>query len=934
MKKIVFILGLVLYFIIPISAQDIPSLPIDPKIRIGELENGLTYYIRYNSLPKERADFYIAQKVGAVLEEDNQNGLAHFLEHMAFNGSKHFPGNQIIHYLESIGVKFGRNLNAYTSYDQTVYNISDVPILTTGAIDSCLQILHDWSGALLLEKDEIDKERGVIREEMRIYGGASWRMREKLMPQIMPGSQYAKRNVIGTEEVILNFKYELLDEFYKKWYRPDLQAIIIVGDINVDEIENKIKTIFSDIPKRVNPAERIYFLVEDNKDPLVGIASDKEATSTTLSINFKHNPLPRELRGTMAAFMTNYYNYIISLIMEERFQELLLQPNPPFTAAFMGNGSFQGAATKDALTGIAYIKDNDIERGMKALSREIERVNKYGFSPSEYDRAKANLLTEYENAFNERDKTQNVNYSREYVHHFTEGSYIPGIEVEYNIMSSLAPQVPVETINEYIQGLIGDENIVITLTAPEKNDIVLPNKEKLLTWFIESKNENIEPIKEDENNLSLLKELPEGGLIVSESIDPIFGTTNYILSNGVKVIIKPTKWKDDEILMSAIGQGGSSLFPEKEYTNIKLYSLLSNIGGLGDFNQAQLSKVLAGKRVSVQPTIELIYQGLSGYSSIKDFETMLQLIYLNFTSPRTDEEAYKSYIGRLKSQLENQDANPETAFVDTLMKEAYVNKMRYSRLKASDLNQANYEMIMQWRKERYANAGNFTFVFTGNIDPTTSRDEIAKYLGALPSQNKKETFNPIKTGLVPGINKNSFEQPMENIKAIVIDIYWTILDPDMKNKVSVDMFQQILNIVLMEKVREDEGGTYNVNASSYISDYPKGNTPLQIYFETQPGKEIHLNSIVHREIKNIAENGPRIEDFNKIKEYILKRQSEREEENSYWNSTITEYYQRGYNGYSNYTEMVNNMTPSDIQKTAQSFIDSNNLIEVIMKGIK
>jgi zinc protease len=915
-------------------AQQSQELPIDPKLRMGKLENGITYYIRHNELPKDRADFYIAQNVGAILEEDNQNGLAHFLEHMAFNGSTHFPGNRIIDYLETIGVKFGRNLNAYTSYDRTVYNISDVPILTPGAIDSCLLILHDWSGSLLLEENEIDKERGVIREEMRIYGGADRRMIEKLYPQVMPGNQYAKRYVIGTEDIILNFKPETIRDFYKKWYRPDLQGIIIIGDIHVDEIESKLKQVFSDIPAPVNPAERIYYPVEDNDEPLVGIASDKEATQTIVSIRFKHDPLPRELRGTMTNFMTNYFNSISSMIMGERFQELIQKPNPPFIAGHLYNGSFLETATKEAFTGIALVKDDDVETAMKTLSREIERLNQYGFTSSEYERAKANLITRYESSYNERDKTQNSAYSREYVHHFTEGSYIPGIEIEYNILNSIAPEIPLEAVNKYIQDFISDKNIVITLTAPEKENVILPTKENLLTWFNDAKSEEITPPKEEENNESLLSELPQGGFITEESTDEVFETTNFVLSNGVKVVIKPTQWKDDEILMSATSPGGSSLFPETDLINIKLYPHLSNIGGLGDFSQTQLHKVLAGKKANAQPYISLRDEGITGSSSVRDFETMLQLTYLHFTNPRFDDEAYQSRVTRIKSQLENQEADPEIAMTDTILNEFYVNKPRQKRLRASDLNQVDYETIMNWRKDRYADASDFTFVFTGNINPETAKGMIAQYLGALPSSNRNEKPADINVGLVAGKKANHFEQKMENVKSAVCNLYWTTLNPDIKNKISIDMLSQILNIVFMEKIREDEGGTYSISAYASFSDYPEGEAPLQIYFETQPGKQEELNQIAHDEFRSIADNGPRTEDFNKVKEYILKRQKEQEERNGYWSSVMTEYYRNGYNGYSDYVKTVNEITPEDIRETAKAFFDSNNLIEVIMIGVK
>jgi zinc protease len=934
MKKIVSILGFILLSFTAVFAQQMQPLPIDSKVRYGNLDNGVTYYIRHNELPKQRADFYIAQNVGAILEEDEQNGLAHFLEHMAFNGSKHFPGNSLISYLESIGVKFGQNLNAFTSYDRTVYNISNVPVTREGIIDSCLLILHDWSGFLLLDETEIDKERGVIREEMRSYGGARQRMNEKILPEILPDNQYSKRNIIGTADIIMNFKPETLRAFYKKWYRSDLQGLIIVGDIDPEQIENKLKALYVDHPAQTNPAERINFEVADNDEPLVGIASDKEATMTSVSIDFKHKPLPRELKGTLAGFMMNYLNSITSDIMRERLSELTQQANPPFITAFVMNTLFASTATEESLMGSAYVKGDEIETGLKTIVREIERVNKYGFTAAEYERAKTNQLTLYESAFKEKDKTQNSRYANEYVSHFTRGGYIPGIEAEYNMVSSIAPNVTVDVVNKYVQELIGDKNIVIRLTAPEKEGVVLPTKENLLKWYNEAKSEDIQAPKADAANEPLLSEIPTGGKITSVSRDEKFGATVYTLSNGVKAIIKTTTFKDDEIILSATSPGGSSHFPESEDANIQLYSSVAGLGGLGKFSQTDLRKTLAGKNVYVNPSMSLTYEGFTGRSNVKDFETLLQLIYLNFTAPRTDEDAYQSFITRIKSQLESQEANPEIALTDTLLKSLYANQIRNKRLKTADLSKANYQTIMNWRKDRYADASDFTFVFTGNIDAEASKDLITKYLGSLPSIKRKESFIPIKDNFNSGIIKKPFQQKMENPKATVIDNYWTTLEPTLKNRIEIDMLQQILRIVYTEKVREDEGGTYGVSVSSSISNYPKGQTLLQISFGTQPGKEGYLNEIIHKEFQNMTKEGPRQEDFNKVKEFMLKRQQEQEQENSYWSSTITNFYRYGYDSYTDYVKTLNTITPADVQTKAKAIIDTKNLIEVVMVGVK
>ncbi|MDR1720308.1 MAG: insulinase family protein [Dysgonamonadaceae bacterium] len=935
MKRTILLCGLILMsFTQLISQQQPQNLPIDPKVRLGKLDNGLTYYIRHNELPKERAEFFIAQNVGSILEEDDQNGLAHFLEHMAFNGTKNYPGKNLINYLETIGVKFGANLNAYTSWDQTVYNISDVPVTRSEIIDSCLLILHDWSNSLLLEDAEIDKERGVIREEMRSRGGSEWRLMEKLLPQVLPGNQYSKRNIIGTEEIIMNFAPQTLRDYYHKWYRPDLQAIIIVGDIDVDDIENRIKTIFADIPAPVNPAERIYYQVEDNEEPLIAIATDKEATSTGISVYFKHKPIPKEARGSIMGFVTGYFNSVITNMLNTRLRELREKPDCPFIGANTSNSKYINTITEEAMTIGANVKENQIENTLKTLVREMQRALRFGFTDSEYDRIRINIITQYESAVKEKDKTRNKNYVQGYINHFSQNTPIPGIEMEYNILSSIAPQIPVEQVNQYFQTLVGDKNIVIILEAPEKEEIIIPEKEQLLSWFNEAKAEELQPYEDKVSNEPLMKELPEGGSIVSEEKDDRFGTVNYTLSNGVKVVIKPTTFKEDEILMSSTSPGGNSHFPDSEFANLKLYDAVSSLGGLGNFSQVDLSKALTGKKVSLSASMGLTWEGIGGSSTPKDFETLLQLTYLYFTAPRVDEEAYQAFINRTRSALENQQAAPEIALVDTLSKALYINQARNSRFKLEDLDKVNYQTIMNWRKDRYADASDFTFIFTGNIQPEESKGLIAKYLGALPSINRTESFVPVNINYNSGTIKKDFDKQMDNPKATVIDIFWGIASTDMSTRLKMSILQQVLTLIYTEKVREEEGGTYGVSVNGNISDYPKGRATLEISFETEPTKKSHLNEIIYNELRQLIENGPKPEDFQKTKEFMLKSHQERMQENGYWNSVITSYYRLGYDSYTNYVDTVNAITPDDIRLLAKMLTEQGNLIEVIMTGVK
>ncbi len=915
-------------------AQDeLQPIPIDSKVRYGKLENGLTYFIRHNELPKQRAEFFIAQKVGSVLEEDNQAGLAHFLEHMAFNGTKNFPGKTMINYLETIGVKFGENLNAYTAFDETVYNISNVPVSREGIVDSCLLVLHDWSGFISLETDEISKERGVIREEMRTRNSASYRQIEKLLPIIMPGSQYAKRLPIGTEDVIMNFKPEDLRTYYHKWYRPDLQGIIVIGDIDVDQIEAKIKKMFADIPQPVNPAERIYYPVPDNQEPLVGIVQDKESTNSQVSVYYKYDPMPAQLKASTPGLVMNYMNMVLSKMLNDRFSELRESANPPFVYAGASDGDFIVAKTKDAWVVGAVAKENGIEEALKSITREVQRAKQSGFTPSEYERAKTNVLKWFENQYNERGKTNNARYAREYSSYFTDGGYIPGIEYEYRKMEEIAPHITVEYLNQYFGQLVqGDKNVVISLTCPEKEGVVYPAADQLLAWYNEAKGEKPEAYEDKTSNEPLIDVLPAGGKITKTTQDKVFGTTNYTLSNGVKVVIKQTDFKDDEIQMNASKPGGSSLFPENDFINQKMYGSLSNIGGLKNFSNVDLNKVLAGKKVSVYPFVSTRFEGMSGSSSPKDFETMLQLIYLHFTAPRTDDDAFRSFMERLRSQLENQEANPNVALADTFCYTLYQQPEKFSRIKISDLPSVDYHKIMNWRKERYKDADDFTFIFVGNIHPDEVKSLIAKYLGALPATNRKEKPKDVNLRYKQGKIVNAFNKEMQNPKTTVIDVYSGELQTTLVNRIQMDMLQQILRIVYTEKIREDEGGTYGVGVRGSIANYPAGQTSLQISFDTNADKKDMLNKIVHDELFSIAQRGPRPEDFNKVKEFMVKKQAENEQENGYWLGSIISYYEQGYNGYTEYLNTLQRISSEDIRNFTATLLNQKNMVELMMVG--
>lgn len=911
------------------AQQQMPPIPTDPNVRIGKLDNGMTYYIRHNELPENRADFYIAQKVGSILEDDHQRGLAHFLEHMCFNGTKNFPGKTLIQYLESIGVKFGENLNAYTSIDETVYNISNVPVMRDGVVDSCLLILHDWADDLTLDPKEIDSERGVIHEEWRTSMGAMMRMLEKMMPTMYPDSKYAYRLPIGTMEVVDNFPYQALRDYYEKWYRPDQQGIVVVGDIDVDKVEAKIKSMFSPIKMPENAATREYFPVSDNKEPLIAIGKDKEQTVPVIYLFYKHDATSHEQKKNMDYLVVNYMKSMVENMLNARLSELKQSANPPFIQAQVSDGEFLFAKTKEAFTGMAVSKEEDIDTALASLLREIERVHKYGFTASEYARAKADYLRMLESAYNERNKTKNEAYVDEYVRHFIDNEPIPGMDNEYAIMNQIVPNIPVEVVNSLVPSLVTDSNMVVSIFCPEKEGMKYPTKEEILSVINKVKAENITAYEDKVSDEPLLAEKPQGGKIVKTEEGP-FGSTVLTLSNGVRVILKDTDFKADEIKMKAFSPGGSSLFPNDEIININVLNAVAGIGGLGNFSNVDLEKVLAGKKASVNASVGSNTEGLNGNCSPKDFETMMQLVYLSFTAPRMDNDAFMSYKNRLKASLANQEANPMVAMQDTLKKALYMDHPRAISLKADMVDKIDYAKIMDMYKDRFKDAGDFTFIFVGNINQEEMKPMIETYLGGLPSINRKETFRDNKMDMRQGEYKNVFSKQLETPKATVLIVNNGKCDFTLKNQIMMSMLSQILNIVYTENVREKEGGTYGVGTYGSLSKYPKEDAYLQIYFDTDPAKRAKMTDIVLNELNQFAQEGPSAENLNKVKEFMLKKHKENVKENGYWVNMLDDYFWDKADMNTGYDEIVNSITAKDLQEFTKALLDQNNRVEVSM----
>lgn len=911
-----------------------PPLPVDKNVRIGQLDNGLTYYIRHNKLPENRAEFYIAQKVGSILEEPQQRGLAHFLEHMAFNGTKNFPGDDkglgVIPWCETVGIKFGTNLNAYTSIDETVYNISNAPIDRTGVLDSCLLILHDWSNYILLKDDEIDKERGVIREEWRSRNSGILRVYTDLLPTIYPGDKYADCMPIGSIDVINNFPYKDIRDYYHKWYRPDLQGIVIVGDIDVDAVEAKLKAVFADVQKPVNPAERTYYPVTDNKEPIVAIGTDKEVDDPSIEIYFKQDATPDSEKNNVGYLASQYMTSMISSMLNARLSELVQSANPPFTRASSYYSDFFVAKTKEAFALSASSKADGIETALKTLLQETERARRFGFTESEYARARANYLQSLESAYNEREKTKHGSYVREYVQNFLNGEPIPGIEAEYAMMNQLAPNIPLQAMNMVMQQLVPDSNQVVIIAGPAKEGLKYPTKEEVINLLKGMKDLDLQAYVDKISDEPLMKEAPKGGKIISEKEGDIYGSTRLVLSNGVTVYVKKTDFKADEIRMKGTSLGGKSIFPDKDALNFAVMDNVIAVGGLGNFSQVDLTKVLAGKKVSVNAGLGATTENVFGTCSPKDFETMMQLTYLTFTAPRKDAEAFESLKNRMKAQLESAQANPLSSINDSLQKAMYNNHPRVVMMKPEMVDQIDYDRILEMYNDRFKDASDFTFYFVGNIDLETAKPLIAEYLGALPAINRKETFKDTKMSIRKGVYKNEYAKEQQTPTATIVFLYSGKAPYTLKNDILLSFATQVLDMVYTEEVREKEGGTYGVNCFGDLQKYPKEQLLLQIVFQTDPAKKDKLAGIVVDELKKLAAEGPSDVHLQKVKEYMLKKYADNQKENGYWMNNLNDYFYYGMDMTEGYTDIVNSITAKDIQKFVSDLLKQGNEIEVTM----
>ena len=931
MRKIRLFLLLMLAVVLamPVAAQKGEQLPVDPSIRIGKLKNGLTYYIRHNANPEKLVNFYIAQKVGSIQEEEDQRGLAHFLEHMCFNGTEHFPGKALINYLEGIGVKFGADLNAYTAIDETVYNINNVPVNVEGAIDSCLWILHDWADGLILDGEEIDKERGVIHEEWRGRNTAMMRMQERMLADIFPDSRYGKRLPIGIMEVVDNFPHQALRDYYEKWYRPDLQGIVIVGDIDVDEVEKKVKKIFKKIKKVKKPAERIYYPVDDNKEMIFSQQIDKEQQNYVLQLMYKHDVPARDQRNTKEYIRENTKISFAISMLNSRFSEIMRRDNPPYLGAGVGFSGFGVTETKKAFTVMVQCKPEQILEAIPMVFTEVERARRFGFTQPELDRLKERMIAGTDSWYAERDKRTNDYYVQNCIRHFLDEVSMMAPENEYELTKEIVNSITLEEVNAVIPSLHREDNRVAVSFAPEREGATYPGKDDIEMLLKMVGNARISAYEDNAVDAPLLAEIPAGGKVVKTE-EGKWGSTVWTLSNGIKVIVKPTDFQADAINLTGHKVGGTNRYPDSERVNIGMLSALSGIGGFGAFDATQLSKKLAGSTASANVGTSAIYDIISAGCSPKDAEEMFQLLYLKYTSPRKDEKAFESYTTRMRNNLKDRNLNPNTALSDTMVVAMYGNHPRVKPFVAADVDAVDYDRVLEIYKERTSDATGYQFFIVGNVDLDAIKPLVERYIGALPCNGRVEKIEKTTVETRTGVYRNNFKNKMENPTGTENIIYAGKIDPSRKNRIVMSFLNQVLNIVYTEEVREKEGGTYGVGVRGSISKYPEGEYSLLVNFKMSPERREELAAIIVREFEKLAAQGPVAEHVEKVRSYMLKSFEESQKKNGAWMNWLYSYYFDGEDNYSGYEELVKGITAEDIRLLAKYILDQGNFIEVSM----
>jgi zinc protease len=930
MKRLFILFSFLLVAIYANAQQDLKApVPVDPDYRIGKLPNGLTYYIRHNSEPEKRASYYIIQNVGALLENDSQNGLAHFLEHMSFNGTQHFPGKAIISSLEKHGVAFGYNINAYTSWDETVYNLSDVPVDANGLVDSCLTILGDWSHYLTLDGGEIDKERGVILEEWRTRRTADWRLLNQTLPFLFKDSKYAVRDVIGDTAVIRHFNYETLRNYYHDWYRPDLQAIAIVGDINVDEVEAKIKSIFASIPAPENAQKRPQFLVPEQKGTRYLLATDPEASETSVSFYIlDSNPdnSPRDEKFLRDEYVTNLMN----AMLRNRINELLQKGNPPFISGAIYYGNYL-PRNYNLLEVSATARDKEEATAFEAIMTEMERANRYGFTQGELDRVKASSLADFDNRYKQKDKIKNDRLVNDVKENFLTGEPLASMDFLNDFMKQVYPTITIAEISEKFKSLIKDDNRAILVQGPSGEGANHLTEAEALAIIDKVKHADIKPYEDITGGNSLIKEELPGGKVVKTTLLPQFSATEWVLSNGAKVVYRKADFEKDNISLNAYAMGGSSMYADTLVPSLSLFSTVVSMYGAGDYDNVALQKMLAGKKASVSLGLNETSQTITGSTTPKDFETMMQLLYLRFAKPNFNKEAYDAIMGRFSAMIAAAQKDPTKAMSDTLTQYMTNHSPRSFIFSPESLKKISFQNINYVYSTAFDNASRFTFFIVGNVEEDQAKAMAEKYIGSLPTKVEKENWIDRKVSQPKGIVDKEITLPLAVPKGTVVIVYSAKTKYIPQNYLAFEALNGILDIVYTDKVREEQGGTYGVGVNAASQIRPQEKTRLLVSFDCDPARATELKKIIYDELNNIATVGPKQVDLDKSVSNILKKREEDVAHNSYWSNVLQTYYNKGINinDEKNFQAILKAMTVKDIQKITKKYLTDADKLEIV-----
>jgi zinc protease len=938
MKRRIFPLTLFCFVVLALMHLSYVSLaqPIapDPTFRIGKLPNGMTYYIRHNEEPKQRASFYIIQNVGALLENDDQNGLAHFLEHMAFNGTKNFPDKGILNMLEKHGVAFGRNINAYTAFTETVYNLSDVPVSAPGLVDSCLLVLHDWSHYLTLSDKEIDAERGVIVEEWRTRRTAGFRMQRAMFPVLFKDSKYAVRDVIGDSAIIRHFKYDTLRKFYHDWYRTDLQCIAIVGDINVDAVEKSIKDQFTSIPAVENPIPRVDFPVPTHKETRFVQIKDKESPQYSVSIYIKH-PTPKLEAKDLAYYREVYaIRPLFNAMMGTRITELLQKGVPPFTFCSVSFSGFVRGYNTMMVNASAKPDQEDV--ALKAIYTEAQRLARYGFTQGELDRAKLNLLSQTETRWKQRDKISNDNYVRDVQQHFLENEPLTSIDFDWQMLQKLLPTVTIEELSAKAKQWIVPENRVIVVMGPDKENAKLLSEPEALAIINEVEKSDIKPYEDTKVSSSLIDKPLKGSAVVKTTPLPQFKAVEWTLANNAKVVYRLADYEKDNVMVRGISPGGYSLLPVTELSSAMMLPQFMGMFGVGDFDATTLKKMLTGKIVNLNAGLSNLDETLSGSAAPKDFETMMQLLYLQFEKPRFDKEAFQAMKGRFAGMVANLANNPQKVMSDTLQLILTNHNIRTKLLTPAMIDEISLEQMEKIYRERIADAGDFTFFIVGNLEEEKVKPLVEKYIGSLTDLPRKENWKD--NNIIGPKGKTVREIPitMQVSKATVFVNFKKLNPYTPKENMMMSILKGVLDLRYTEEIREKEGGTYGVSVMASNSHFPKQEKTLQLMFDAEPERSAHLKSILYSEIDKIVANGPTAEDLDKVVKNLLKNREQNKLHNSYWMGALVEFYKDKINSDApeNFEKILGSVTREEVKKFAADYFKKADLVDLVFLPAK